>query len=405
MPGTRSHKSRGKPSFLRRSSTRGSSNKNETPEIIQQLARAALVYSLKRLTRQDSTEKASSASRSQPRSRSAHADKHSADERDRGTAVKARDSSRASQHSPRSRDRDRDGTRDGDDLHDVMGQLAVGILGFGIRHFLHQRKKKEKEEKEKNKIKPPPPLYATTATTQGPRPSGEYPYTSYADYLAATSNSNSNGNGNTGTTTGSRARSLPTDAPGPEAEAISLATTLDSLKKELRTTSEALADLVNKPHPSHKKCEVHDALAKRAEGIRASIDNLEMAVNNVRNLHPEIDEDDRGTGMHGGVGKGGEEGKERGGKEEKGKEKEKEGAGGKRKEGEIGKERGDEDGWGGREGRRRDRERERVRRDRDDGRWSMDWERKPRRSVEFEDELDRYGYSRRSGRGEYRRRR
>ncbi|KAK1778781.1 hypothetical protein QBC45DRAFT_157785 [Copromyces sp. CBS 386.78] len=382
MPGTRSHRSRGKPSFLKRSSTKGSS-KNETPEIIQQLARAALVYSLKRLTRQDSAEKAST-SRQQPRSRSAHGDKQP-NERDRGTTIKARDSSRASHRSDRDRDRDRDGTRDGNDLHDVMGQLAVGILGFGIRHFLHQRKKKEKEEK--NKIKPP--LYSTI-TTQGPRPSGEYPYTSYADYLAATSNT-------TGIGTGTRSRSLPTDGPG--TEAISLATTLDSLKKELRTTSEALAELVNKT-PSHKKCEVHDALAKRAEGIRASIDNLEMAVNNVRNLHPEIDHD-RGA-AHGEVGKVGEEGKVRSGKEEKGKGKE--GADEKRKEGEVEKERGNDDGWGEREGRRRDREK--VRRHRDDGRWSSrDRERKPRRSVEFEDDLDRYGYSGGSGRREYRRRR
>lgn len=370
MPGTRSQRSRGKPSFLKRSSTKGSS-KNETPEIIQQIARAALVYSLKRLTRQDSTEKGST-SRQQPRSRSAHKDKQP-NERDRGTAVRARDSSRASHRSDR--DRDRDGTRDGNDLHDVMGQLAVGILGFGIRHFLHQRKKKEKEEKEeKNKIKPP--LYSTTAT-QGPRPSGEYPYTSYADYLAATSNNN------TGTGAGTRSRSLPIDGPG--TEATSLAATLDSLKKELRTTSEALAELTSKP-PSHKNCEVHEALAKRAEGIRASIDNLEMAVNNVRNLHPEIDDD---RGAYRGVGKVGR-------KEEKG----------KGKEGEVGKERSDDDGWGEREGRRRDREQERVRRHRDDGRWSSrDGERKPRRSVEFEDDLDRYGYSRASGRGEYRRRR
>ncbi|KAJ4414994.1 hypothetical protein N0V85_002902 [Neurospora sp. IMI 360204] len=336
MPGTRSHRSRGKPSFLKRSSTRGSS-KNETPEIIQQLARAALVYSLKRLTRQDSADKGST-SRLQPRSRSAHGD-NQPNERDRGTTAKARDSSRASRRS----DRDRDGTREGNDLHDVMGQLAVGILGFGIRHFLHQRKKKEKEEK--NKIKPP--LYATTAT-QGPRPSGEYPYTSYADYLAATGATGNNTNANN-----TRSRSLPTDGLG--AEEISLATTLDSLKKELRTTSEALEELTRNP-PSHKKCEVHETLAKRAEGIRLSIDNLEMAVNNVRNLHPEIDED---RGVHGGVGKVDGEGKERSGKEEKGKKKE--GVDGKRKEGEVGKERGDENGWGEREGRRRDRERERER--------------------------------------------
>ncbi|EGO57364.1 hypothetical protein NEUTE1DRAFT_62176 [Neurospora tetrasperma FGSC 2508] len=288
MPGTRSHRSRGKPSLLKRSSTRGSSN-NETREIIQQLARAALVYSLKRLTRQDLADKGST-SQQKLRSRSAHEDSQP-HERDRGTTTKARDSSGASHRS----DRDRDGSRDGNDLHDVMGQLAVGILGFGIRHFLHQRKKKEKEEK--NKIKPP--LYATTAATQGPprRPSGEYPYTSYADYLAATSN-------HTGAST--RPRSLPTDDPEPTA--ISLATTLDSLKKELRATSEALADLVNKPPSQNKKYNVHEALAKRAEGIRVSLDNLEMAVNNVRNLHPEIDED---RGVHGGVGEeSGEQAKE-----------------------------------------------------------------------------------------------
>lgn len=374
MPGTRSHRSRGKLSFLRRSSTKGST-KIETPEIIQQLARAALVYSLKRLSRQDSAEKSSSASRQHPRSRSAHEERQP-NERDRGITTKARDSSRASHRSDRDRGQDRDGSRDGNDLHDVMGQLAVGILGFGIRQFLHQRKKKE--EKEKNKIKPP--LYSTTAG-QGPRPSGDYPYTSYADYLAATSNNNAGA--------GTRSRSLPTDGPG--AEAISLATTLDSLKKELRTTSEALAELTSKP-PSHKKCEVHEALAKRAEGIRASIDNLEMAVNNVRNLHPEIDD---ALGVHGGVGKMDREGKERSGKEGKG----------KGKEGAAGKERTDEDGWGEREGRRRERERERARRDRDERRWSKDRERKPRRSVEFEDDLNRYGYSRGSGRGEYRRRR
>ncbi|KAK3400932.1 hypothetical protein B0T20DRAFT_477041 [Sordaria brevicollis] len=383
MPGTRSHRSRGKPSFLRRSSTKGST-KNETPEIIQQLARAALVYSLKRLTRQDSIEKGSSASRQQPGSKTAHGE-NQPNERERGVTTKARDSSRASHRSDRDQDRarDRDDSRDGNDLHDVMGQLAVGILGFGIRQFLHQRKKKE--EKEKNKIKPS--LYSTTAS-QGPRPSGDYPYTSYADYLAATSNNNNNNN----TGAGTRSRSLPTGGPG--AEAISLATTLDSLKKELRATAEALADLVNKP-PSHKKCEVHEALAKRADGIRASIDNLEMAVNNVSNLHPEIGED-RGT--HGEIGNVDEKGKERGGREEKG----------KGKEGATGKERMDDDGWGEREGRRRERERERerARRNRDERRWSGDRERKPRRSVEFEDELDdRYGYPRGSGRGEYRRRR
>ncbi|KHE79669.1 hypothetical protein GE21DRAFT_3935 [Neurospora crassa] len=260
MPGTRSHRSRGKPSLLERSSTRGSNN-NETREIIQQLARAALVYSLKRLTRQDLADKGST-SQQILRSRSAHEDSQT-HERDRGTTTKARDSSGVSHRS----DRDQDGSRDGNDLHDVMGQLAVGILGFGIRHFLHQRKKKEKEEK--NKIKPS--LYATTAATQGPprRPSGEYPYTSYADYLAATSNH---------TGAGTRSKSLPTD--GPEPAAISLATTLESLKKELRATSEALADLVNKPPSQNKKYNVHEALAERAEGIRVSIDNLEMAINN-----------------------------------------------------------------------------------------------------------------------------
>ncbi|KAK3494279.1 uncharacterized protein B0T23DRAFT_104661 [Neurospora hispaniola] len=370
MPGTRSHRSRGKPSLLNRSSTRGSSN-NETREIIQQLARAALVYSLKRLTRQDLADKGST-SRQNLGSRSAHEDSQS-QERDRGTTTKARDSSGASHRI----DRDRDGSRDGNDLHDVMGQLAVGILGFGIRHFLHQRKKKEKE---KNKIKPP--LYATTAATQGPprRPSGEYPYTSYADYLAATSN-------HTGAST--RPRSLPTDDPEPAA--ISLATTLESLKKELRATSEALADLVNKPPSQNKKYNVHEALAKRAEGIRVSIDNLEMAVNNVRNLHPEIDED---RGVDGGVAEVDDgEGKERGGKGQKG----------KGKEGEVGTEQGDEDGRGEKDGRSRDRERERVRRDRDGRRCSRDRESKPRRSVEFEDDLDRYGYSRGSERRDYRR--
>lgn len=362
MPGTRSHRSRGKPSLLKRSSTRGSSN-NETREIIQQLARAALVYSLKRLTRQDLADKGST-SQQKLQSRSAHGDSQP-HERDRGTTTKARDSSGASHRS----DRDRDGSRDGNDLHDVMGQLAVGILGFGIRHFLHQRKKKEKEEK--NKIKPP--LYATTAATQGPprRPSGEYPYTSYADYLAATSN-------HTGAST--RPRSLPTDDPEPAA--ISLATTLDLLKKELRATSEALADLVNKPPSQNKKYNVHEALAKRAEGIRVSLDNLEMAVNNVRNLNPEIDED---RGVHGGVGEVDDgEGKERGGKDQKG----------KGKEDEVRKEQGNEDGRGEKDSRSRERERERVRRNR---------ESKPRRSVEFEDDLGRYGYSRGSERRDYRR--
>ncbi|KAL0473983.1 hypothetical protein QR685DRAFT_518318 [Neurospora intermedia] len=370
MPGTRSHRSRGKPSLLKRSSTRGSSN-NETREIIQ-LARAALVFSLKRLTRQDLADKGST-SQQKLRSRSAHGDSQP-HKRDRGTTTKARDSSRASYRS----ERDRDGSRDGNDLHDVMGQLAVGILGFGIRHFLHQRKKKEKEEK--NKIKPP--LYATTAATQGPprRPSGEYPYTSYADYLAATSNHAG---------AGPRSRSLPTD--GQEPAAINLATTLESLKKELRATSEALADLVNKPPSQNKKYNVHEALAKRAEGVRVSIDNLEMAINNVRNLHPEIDEV---RGVDGGVGEVDDgEGKVRGGKDQKG----------KGKEGEIRKEQGDEDGWGEKDGRSRARERERVRRDRDGKRCSRDRESKPRRSVEFEDDLDRYEYSRGSERRDYRR--
>lgn len=237
MPPSRSNRSRSEPSQTRERSSGKSSS--ESPEILHQLGRAVLAYSMKRMSGQD-TSTSTSGSRS--------AGRHD------------RDSSRRSRSSPGQKDRGTDRTSshepdtargDSSDLHHIMGQVAVGLVGYGVRQYLHQRKKSKQQ--------------AATARQPGQSRQKEGTSRGWPGVGAWSKDSSTNTNGNR--------------SADPE-----LAAALESLSGELESTSRAIRRLTNNP-PCHKSCEVHHRLKANADGLQGSIADIRTSVNNIKNLH------------------------------------------------------------------------------------------------------------------------
>ncbi|KAK3339662.1 hypothetical protein B0T25DRAFT_618181 [Lasiosphaeria hispida] len=110
-----------------RSPSRGRTRKK--PEVLQQLGRAVLSYSLSRLakTSGSSSKKDKDRSHSRRRSRS-----HSAERGSSGP------------------------TRDNSDLHKHMTQLAAGVLAFGVKQYMAHRREKKKKSAASQTRQPPP---------------------------------------------------------------------------------------------------------------------------------------------------------------------------------------------------------------------------------------------------------
>ena len=241
MPPSRSNRSRSESSQTRERSS--GKNSSESPEILHQLGRAVLAYSMKRMSGQDNS---SSDSRS--------AERHD------------RDSSRRNRSSAGQRDRstERTGSRepgtrsDSSDLHHIMGQVAVGLVGYGVRQYLRQRKQAKQR----------------AATAGQPRQSRQPDGTSrgWPGVMGGWSKG----------TNGNR-------SADPE-----LAAALESLSVELESTSRSIRRLTNNP-PCHKSCEVHQRLKASADGIQGSIAGIQTSVNNIKNLHGGL-ERNRGAG-------------------------------------------------------------------------------------------------------------
>ncbi|KAK3313280.1 hypothetical protein B0H66DRAFT_450026, partial [Apodospora peruviana] len=203
-----------------------SSNEEQTtePEILHQVGRAVLAYSLKHLGGQDSSTR--DHDQDKPRTRS--------DSGKDGTHDTAHTSSRSRGSGSRS---------DSSDLHHIMSQLAVGIFGFGIRQYLHHRRQAKKNS-------------AAAGSGKGGR--------------KRSTNDNEE------------------DARRPMDPELVAA--LESLTAELRGTSQSISTIANSA-PSHKNCEVKSRLEAEADTIQGEIANIQMGINNMKNLHGGMERD------------------------------------------------------------------------------------------------------------------
>ncbi|KAK4120210.1 hypothetical protein N657DRAFT_162771 [Parathielavia appendiculata] len=202
----------------------------EPPEILHQLGRFVLAYSLKKLSEQKT--------QSQQRSRSSRrgsSPRPPSKNRDHST-IRRRDSSR---DLPRS---------DSGDIHTLASQLAVGVLAFGIRHLALRRREA--------KSKVADAASQSTGTT------------------SRTMNSNS------------------TQDQGVNANIDpELSAALDAVTMELQGATESIRRLAYAaPPPLHRNCAVRDALVADAERLSGSLSNMQASINNMRNLHPGLEE-------------------------------------------------------------------------------------------------------------------
>ncbi|KAK3374588.1 hypothetical protein B0H63DRAFT_253511 [Podospora didyma] len=236
------------PSHRGRSPARKS---KQSPEVLQHLGRAALAYSLKKLS-----EKHQESSRGRQKdSRSSSRHRKSSKRRGGHSSTEQRDGSRGGLGPTRS---------DSSDLHHLISQLAVGALAFGVRQYMHRRREQKKT--------------AAAAAAPLPQPSNRSKDARQH-----------------------RRRGEPIAAvPGVDPE---LSSALDSLRTELEETSESIRRLAYTRAPaSHKNCEVHTALVADADRLQGSIARIHASVNNMKNLHPALSQhqrrregDDRGS--------------------------------------------------------------------------------------------------------------
>ncbi|KAK3301829.1 uncharacterized protein B0T15DRAFT_324695 [Chaetomium strumarium] len=208
------------PSSRRRKSPARSSG--VAPEILHQLGRLALSYSLKKL--------------SEPRAQARQRDQSA---RQRSRHSKTRNGSSASKRGSSSRDMPRsDSSSSSDDLHGLVSQLAVGAVAFGIRQVVRRRREAKRQ------------AAAAAQATAAER--------------SATS--------------------------GPDAAIDGeLSAALDAVTRELQGACESIRRLAYSAPPSHRNCEVRDALAADAERLSGSLANMQASIHNMRNLHPRLD--------------------------------------------------------------------------------------------------------------------
>ncbi|KAK3681113.1 hypothetical protein B0T22DRAFT_445792 [Podospora appendiculata] len=254
--------SRTMPSQHKRSPTRAST---VSGEIINHLGRAALVYSLKRLSEQ----KSSSSSSSREKGKDKDHKKSSSHRRSRSPGPSnqrtksSRGSSSSSSDRSRSRSRSRSRNRgyhdrsstsrslkagegrsrsDDSSPQQLISQVAVGIIGHGISRYLSHRR----EAKQKTSTKPP-----------------------------------------TQTNDLARGRSLP-DGTKRNANSYSnseLSAALVALRRELDDTLASIRRLSRGGGPkSHRECEVRDRLVANADRLEEGIERLQASISNIMNL-------------------------------------------------------------------------------------------------------------------------
>ncbi|KAK3905231.1 hypothetical protein C8A05DRAFT_30966 [Staphylotrichum tortipilum] len=209
------------------------------PEMIHQLSRALLSFSLKKLNEQNAAarEPAGSSSKgentsSRPRS---------------STGSKPRATSTASKRAG-SRDTLRDAA--GGDLHNLISQLAVGVFAFGMRHLIKRRREAKR---------------AAEAAGGGKKKRSK----------------DKDKNGSSIPTSGLRSSAIPGD---PE-----LSSALDTVARELQGATESIRRLAATRGTMHRNCPVRDALNADADRLTDSLVNMQASIHNMRNLHPGLE--------------------------------------------------------------------------------------------------------------------
>lgn len=206
---------------------RESSNDQDSgrsPEILRQLGRAVLSYSLRRLSQQN--EKRNGQDDPGPRQRSRSSRRWNRDASTAGTDQGSR----------------RDLPRGDSDMHNLLGQAAVGIIAFGVRQLVRRRREAKRR--------------ANKAAAQ------------------ASPGGGADGKGQ--------------QQPGGTVDHELLAA-LDSVSRDLQGASDSIGRLAYSA-PSHRNCEVRDALAVEADRLHRSLGNMQASINNMRNLHPGLDQ-------------------------------------------------------------------------------------------------------------------
>lgn len=215
------------PSSRRPAAASSSPPSGQPPEILSQLGRAVLSYSLKKLNEQ----KARTRSREQSSRR-------------KPSRSKTRDASRRSDRATSRGDMPRG---DSGDMHTLVSQLAVGAVAFGIRHFIRRRREAKRQAAAASS--------ARANTARGLNDHSESPGLS--------------------------------PAVDPE-----LSAALDTVTRELQGASDNIKRLAHSA-PSHRNCDVRNALVADAEKLTGSLANMQASIHNMRNLHPSLERERR----------------------------------------------------------------------------------------------------------------
>lgn len=192
---------------------------------MRKLGHAVLSYSLKRLREQQETQNRRRDKSSRPKP--------------------SRSRSRTSLGSAgKEGGRSRDLARHDSDMHNVMSQVAVGIVAFGIRHLIKRRHEAKRQAQAE----------AAAAPTRA-----------------------------AGMSLGLEQRQRR-GAADPE-----LCAALNTVTAELHGASESVRRLAHSA-PSHLDCPVREALVADADKLQGSLGSLQVSINNMQNLHPGLDQ-------------------------------------------------------------------------------------------------------------------
>ncbi|KAK4154433.1 hypothetical protein C8A00DRAFT_42791 [Chaetomidium leptoderma] len=214
-----------------------SSESKVPPEILHQLGRAVLSYSLKKMSEQKTQP-------SDHRSKSSHR-KSSRSKTREPSATSKRGTSR---DTPRS---------DSGDMHSLISQLAVGVFAFGIRHIIRRRREAKRQAAAAAAAASSAQATATSSTTTTTRD---------------------------GTTGQRRQQQGTTTVADPE-----LSAALETVTKELQGASDSIKRLASSAPSSHRNCAVRDALVADEKRLSGSLANMQASIHNMRNLHPGLE--------------------------------------------------------------------------------------------------------------------
>ncbi|KXX81386.1 hypothetical protein MMYC01_203102 [Madurella mycetomatis] len=134
----------------------------------------------------------------------------------------------------------RDLSRGDSDMHNLLSQVAVGVFAFGIRHLIHRRREAKRQAQAAAQVNPKGGV--TAGQTQRP------------------------------------------GAIDPE-----LSGALNTVARELQGASDSIRRLASSA-PSHRNCAVREALIADADRLHRSLANMQTSINNMRNLHPGLDQ-------------------------------------------------------------------------------------------------------------------